>query len=71
MLEALAEGRIGHLALDVFHSEPLDPNSPVLKSPNVTLTPHSGWITADAVDRLLKFGFSALARNIVSQPADL
>ncbi len=50
--EALAQALIGgHLAgaaLDVFESEPLSPQSPLLDLPNVVLTPHLGASTVEA-----------------------
>lgn len=39
LLAIAKEGKIA-LGLDVFHQEPLEPNSPLRGLPNVTLTPH-------------------------------
>lgn len=48
---ALAAGRPGTLALDVFDTEPLlDPNDPVLSHPSVIATPHIGYVTEDELD---------------------
>lgn len=66
MMEALAEGRIGHLALDVFHAEPPSISNPLLNAENVTLTSHSAWLTSAAVDRLLVAGFQTLERHIAT-----
>src|SRR6201996_8786451 len=38
---ALAEGRIGGAALDVFEQEPVSPDNPILKLENVIVSPHS------------------------------
>jgi phosphoglycerate dehydrogenase-like enzyme len=38
---ALADGRVGGAALDVFAEEPLPPGDPILAAPNVLLAPHS------------------------------
>ncbi len=48
LTEALAAGRIGAVALDVFAEEPLPPDDPLLRlhdgaDERVTLTPHNAW----------------------------
>lgn len=48
LVEALTERRIMGAALDVFDTEPLPPDHPLLKLENVTLTPHLAGSTMDA-----------------------
>ncbi len=48
LVAALTDRRIMGAALDVFDREPLPPGSPFLTLDNVTLTPHSAGVTADA-----------------------
>lgn len=43
LVEALKKGQPGAAALDVFTSEPLAPNNPLLQLPNVVLSPHLGF----------------------------
>ena len=48
---ALAAGRPGTIALDVFDREPMtDPNDPIVGHPNVIATPHIGYVTEDELD---------------------
>lgn len=51
LLAALAAGRPGRIALDVFDTEPLtDPADPILSHPAVIATPHIGFVTEDELD---------------------
>ncbi len=45
---ALAAGTIGGAGVDVFSAEPIVADNPLLKSPNVVLTPHLGASTVEA-----------------------
>ncbi len=40
LIRALQEGKLAGSGLDVLEEEPPDPNNPLLKMPNVTVTPH-------------------------------
>ena len=64
LISALQNGHIGHAALDVFADEPLAADHPFCAMDQVTLTPHSAWLTTQAVDRLLVAGLDLLARHI-------
>lgn len=48
LARALVEGRIGGAGLDVYETEPLSPESPLLSAPNLVLTPHLGASTKEA-----------------------
>lgn len=51
LLDALQEKRIGGAALDVFWTEPLGENHPLLALDNVTLTPHLAGATQDTLKK--------------------
>jgi phosphoglycerate dehydrogenase-like enzyme len=41
LVDALERGHLGAAALDVVHTEPLPPESPLWTTPNLVITPHS------------------------------
>lgn len=48
LAEALKSGHIAGAAFDVFEQEPIPADHPLLKAPNVVLTPHLGASTKEA-----------------------
>jgi glycerate dehydrogenase len=57
LAEALTEGRIGGLGVDVFSEEPLPESHPfyaIRKHPNICLTPHMAWGSFEARTRCLE-----------------
>lgn len=50
LISCLNTGPLGHAVLDVTNIEPLPPESPLWRHPNITITPHiSGWHLGDAL----------------------
>ncbi len=49
---ALVASTIGGAALDVFEREPLPDDSPLLRAPNLMLTPHAAWYSTQALAEL-------------------
>ncbi len=52
LVRALKEGWIAAAALDVFEEEPLPPDHPLTKLPNVVLAPHIGSATRETRERM-------------------
>ncbi|MFZ6754917.1 D-2-hydroxyacid dehydrogenase family protein [Undibacterium sp. Dicai25W] len=61
LLKALDQGRPGFAAIDVFESEPVAPDHPLLRRENVLATPHLGYVEKDSYELY----FSAAFQNIV------
>jgi D-3-phosphoglycerate dehydrogenase len=59
---ALKQGRPGAAAVDVFASEPLAADAPLLRMPTVLATPHLGYVERDSYELY----FEAAFRNIVN-----
>jgi len=60
LLRALEEGKLGGAAIDVAASEPLPPESPLWKAPNLLITPH----TSATSDRLWERETSLLMEQL-------
>ncbi len=68
LYRALKEGWIAGAGLDVFPAEPLDPNHPIAKLPNVVLAPHIGsatWETRSMMAELVYQNLEAFYRGHV------
>ena len=61
MMDALRQKRIAGAALDVYHTEPLPADHPLLSLPNVVATPHIGGATFDVVRHMSQIAESDLA----------
>lgn len=68
LVEALASKHLAGAGLDVFWEEPIDPNDPVLKFPNVVATPHIAGATYEMQERLAAIVAENIRRVAVGQP---
>jgi D-3-phosphoglycerate dehydrogenase / 2-oxoglutarate reductase len=65
LVAALRDGRLGGAAIDVFDTQPLPPDHPLLDLPNVILTPHMAGITGESMLRMGQ-GVVAEARRVAA-----
>ena len=60
LVEALRSGGIRAAGLDVFADEPIGADHPLAALENATLTPHAGFMTAEASARLLQMALEQM-----------
>jgi len=66
---ALREGRPGRAALDVFENEPvLDAAHPLVSMPNVTATPHLGFVERGSYEKYFGDAFDAVNAFAAGKP---
>jgi phosphoglycerate dehydrogenase-like enzyme len=62
LIKALQERRLMAAGLDCQEKEPADPDNPLLKLPNVTLTPHNAGPTVDSYRKRFGNGYANIQR---------
>ena len=60
LIDALQSGRPGFAALDVYETEPLPADHPLLSLPTVTCTPHLGYVERDSYEAYFGEAFDAV-----------
>jgi phosphoglycerate dehydrogenase-like enzyme len=65
---ALESGWIGGAVLDVFTDEPLPPESPFYRTPNLIVTPHTSWASDLVNDRSIELFIDNLRRFRAGEP---
>jgi phosphoglycerate dehydrogenase-like enzyme len=68
LVQALAAGRPGSAALDVFDEEPLPPQHPLRRLPNAVLTPHLGFVARPVFERFAAGVVECLAAWLDGRP---
>lgn len=62
LADALKAGRPGFAAVDVYDSEPVGADEPLIKMDNVTCTPHLGYVTRESYEQY----YATVVDDIVS-----
>lgn len=69
LARALAAGRPGAAAVDVFEPEPMtDPQHPLLQLPNAICTPHIGYVTEDEYETQFSDVFDQIVAYAAGKP---
>jgi D-3-phosphoglycerate dehydrogenase len=71
LLDALAQGKIGGAALDVFHDEPLKPGDPLFARDNVVLSPHNAGQTPEVIRDGLLRAVQNVENFLAGRPTDV
>jgi D-3-phosphoglycerate dehydrogenase len=71
LVRALLTNRIAGAGLDVFESEPLPADSPLLTMQNVVLTPHAAGITPEATEAGLALAIENVFAFLAGHPANV
>ncbi|MDQ6798740.1 MAG: D-2-hydroxyacid dehydrogenase [Actinomycetota bacterium] len=64
LVKALEDGRLGGAALDVFETEPLPPQSPLWRLPNVIISPHTAALSLRENERIVALFVENLRRYL-------
>lgn len=68
LARALGDKRIAGAGLDVFETEPLEPDHPLRRAPNVILTSHTAWYSGGSVPELQRKSAEAIVRALRGEP---
>ena len=71
LIQALRTNRIAGAGLDVFETEPLPPDSPLLALRNVVLTPHAAGITPEATEAGLALAIENVFSFLAGRPMNV
>ena len=70
LVDVCGDGKI-RACLDVIPYEPPVPENELSSLPNILITPHVGWYTEEAVERLLKVTHDNIASFYAGSPQNV
>ncbi len=68
LVEALTSGHLAGAGLDVFDEEPLPPDHPLTRLDTVVLSPHVGWVTQEASQRMRQMPVDNILAHVRGKP---
>jgi D-3-phosphoglycerate dehydrogenase len=71
LVEALREKKIAGAGLDVFETEPLPMDSPLLELDNVVLTPHIAFLSEESIDECTRVTIENVEMFIKGRPRNV
>jgi D-3-phosphoglycerate dehydrogenase len=71
LVHALDAGRPGFAAIDVFETEPVPQNHPLLHRENVLVTPHIGYVEQDSYELYFAAAFQNILNFAAGTPSNL
>ena len=70
LYQALSTGHLAGAALDVLEQEPPHPDDPLLRLPNVLITPHIGTATRETRTAMIELAVRNLLACLAGDPCD-
>jgi D-3-phosphoglycerate dehydrogenase len=70
LADALQKGRIAGGGLDVFETEPLPAEHPILQCENAILTSHTAWYSESSIPLLQRMAAEEIIRGLKGQPLE-
>ncbi len=70
LLQALAEGRLGGVALDVLEVEPPTADAPAPAAPRLVVNPHAGWYSEEAEEAVTRRAAESVRDVLEGRPPE-
>ncbi|MFT5790355.1 MAG: glycerate dehydrogenase [Shewanella sp.] len=70
LADALAQGQIAFSGVDVLSNEPPQASNPLLKAPNISISPHNAWATIEARQNLLNIAVNNVSGFLKGDPVN-